>query len=219
MKRIILFLLPAFLFISSYSQTQYSKVVFETTAGNMVFMLYDETPFHSENFTKLINEGYYNNQLFHRVMKNFMIQSGDPDSKTAKPGKALGHGGPGYTIPAEFVPEYYHKKGALAAARQGDRTNPKKESSGSQFYIVKGKTYTESELLAAEKHGSHILFTAQQKEVYTTIGGTPHLDYSYTVFGELTEGMDVLDLISTSATDKRDRPLNDIRILKAYTIK
>ncbi len=219
MKHFYISVILLSLFIPVSSQTLFPKVVFETSLGNMVFTLYDETPFHCENFTKLVNEGYYNNQLFHRVIKNFMIQAGDPDSKNAQPAQALGRGGPNYTIPAEFVPSYYHKRGALAAARQPDQVNPKKESSGSQFYIVQGRVFSEAELNTMAQQGMHIPFTKEQIEVYTTIGGSPHLDYEYSVFGELTEGFDVLDNIAITSVDRNNRPINDVKIIKAYLLK
>lgn len=220
MKRNLLFLLLICFSISPVlSQTLYSKVVLETNLGNMVFILYDDTPLHSENFTKLVNEGYYNNQLFHRVIKNFMIQAGDPDSKYAAPGQMLGRGGTDYTVPSEFIPEYYHKKGALAAARQSDNINPNKESSGSQFYIVQGRVFTVPELNVMEQQGIHIPFTDKQIEEYTSEGGSPHLDYSYTVFGELVEGFDVLDNIADLPVDRNNRPVTDVKIIKAYLLK
>ena len=220
MKHIFFYSLLILCFLKPVSsQTQYPKVVFETSLGNMVFMLYDETPLHSENFTKLVNEGYYNNQLFHRVIKNFMIQAGDPNSKNAKPHERLGNGGPSYTIPAEFVPSYYHKRGALAAARMPDQVNPNKESSGSQFYVVQGRVFRIPELNSMAQKGMHIPFTDKQIEDYTSVGGSPHLDYAYTVFGELTEGFDVLDKIADTPVDSNNRPLTDVRIIKAYTIK
>ncbi|MBN1951096.1 MAG: peptidylprolyl isomerase [Bacteroidales bacterium] len=219
MKRILIVLALLTVNLPTFTQSQYSKVVIETTAGKLVFMLYDNTPLHSKNFTKLINEGYYNNVLFHRVIKNFMIQAGDPASKKAKPGEMLGSGDPGYTIPAEFAPEYYHKKGALAAARAGDHINPNKESSGSQFYIVKGQVFDDSQLDRLVELQKHVPFTEEQRKTYTTLGGTPHLDYAYTVFGELVEGMEVLENISLVATDQRDRPLEDIKIIKTYILK
>jgi peptidyl-prolyl cis-trans isomerase B (cyclophilin B) len=145
-----------------------------------------------------------------------MIQTGDPNSKNAKAGQSLGDGGPGYTIPAEFVPTLFHKKGALAAARQGDQVNPRKESSGSQFYIVQGQVLTADQLDALARANKHLPFTEDEKAAYTTIGGTPHLDQNYTVFGEVTEGLDILDKIASAETDQRNRPLSDIRIIKAY---
>lgn len=197
------------------SQTQ-PIVVINTTEGEIRIKLYNETPLHRDNFIKLVNEGYYDGVLFHRVIENFMVQTGDPNSKNAKAGQSLGDGGPGYTIPAEFVPTLFHKKGALAAARQGDQVNPRKESSGSQFYIVQGQILTETQLDAFVKANKHLPFTDAEKSAYTTIGGTPHLDQNYTVFGEVIEGLDVLDKIAAAETDQRNRPLNDIRIIKVY---
>ena len=185
----------------------------------MIVVLYDNTPFHCENFIKLVNDGFYNGQLFHRVINNFMIQAGDPQTKNAEPGVRYGSGGPSYTIPAEFVPEYYHRKGALSAARQGDNVNPQKESSGSQFYIVQGKKLSDAELDAFEQRGMHIKFTPEQREIYKTLGGTPHLDYSYTVFGEVIEGLDVIDKIAAQQTDANDRPVVDVKINKMYISK
>ena len=191
----------------------------ETTAGTIKIMLYDNTFRHSDNFVKLINEGYYDGQLFHRVIKNFMIQTGDDKSIGAESGITLGHGGKNYTITAEFFPEYYHKKGALAAARQVDNTNPKKESSGSQFYIVQGQVYVTLILKQFEQRKMHLPFTEQQVIDYSTLGGTPHLDYAYTVFGEVTEGLDIVEKISINPGDRNNRPLEDIKIIKMYTVK
>lgn len=188
------------------------KVKISTSYGDMVVLLYNETPKHRDNFIKLVKEGYYNDLLFHRVMKDFMIQGGDPESKNAKPGDLLGKGGPGYTVPAEFRTNLIHKKGALAAARQGDNVNPTKASSGSQFYIVQGKKYSAAELAQLEQsYGT--LFTAEQKKVYTEIGGTPFLDYNYTVFGEVISGMDVIDKIAAVQTNQQtNRPLQDVKM-------
>ena len=218
MKYLTSILVYVFFITCSFSQTLFPEVVFETNMGKMVFVLYDETPLHCENFTKLVNEGYYNNQLFHRVIKNFMIQAGDPDSKISSPSQILGRGGPVYTIPAEFFSTYYHKRGALAAARQSDNVNPTRESSGSQFYIVQGRVFSEAELNAMVQQGIHIPFTKEQKTIYTTIGGSPHLDYQYTVFGELIQGFDVLDRIANSPVDENNRALTDIRIEKSYLL-
>lgn len=241
-------------------------VKIETTAGDIKVKLYNETPKHRDNFIKLVGDGAYEGTLFHRVIKDFMIQAGDPDSKNAPKGKMLGAGDVGYTIPAEFVyPKYFHKKGALSAARQSDNVNPKKESSGCQFYIVTGKVYNDSTLLSmesqmnenrvnvifntlAQKHMKEIYklrknndenglydlqeklfaqaqeladkepdfhFTPEQIEAYTTVGGTPHLDGEYTVFGEVVEGMDIVDKIQQVKTDRSDRPEEDVKILKA----
>ena len=189
-----------------------ADVLIETTYGNIKINLYDETPFHKENFLKLVSEKLYDDQIFHRVINNFMIQAGDPKSKNAKPGQPLGYGDLGYTIPAEFNKDLFHKKGALAAARQPDNVNPSKESSASQFYIVHGKVYSPKELDLMEQRGIHIKFTEEQRKIYTTVGGTPHLNYSYTVFGEVIEGIDIVDKIASVKTDKRDRPLNDIKL-------
>jgi cyclophilin family peptidyl-prolyl cis-trans isomerase len=219
MKNILLLSLLVFYGLSARTQTIYPDVVIETNHGKMIIHLYDETPLHCDNFIKLVNEGFYNGQLFHRVINNFMIQAGDPETKNAKPGIMYGTGGPSYTIPAEFIPEYYHKKGAIAAARQGDKTNPQKESSGSQFYIVQGKKFNDAELDAFEQRGLHIPFTSKQREIYKTSGGTPHLDYSYTVFGEVIEGFDVIDIIASQPVDSNNRPIKDVKILKMYTVK
>lgn len=198
-------------------------VLIQTTMGDMVIRLSDSTPLHRDNFLKLVKTGFYDSVLFHRVIKNFMIQSGDPESKHAIAGAPLGNGGPDYTIPAEFRPTLFHKKGVIAAARQGDNVNPQKASSGSQFYIVQGKIFTDAGLDSTETFrlkGRKI--PADQREVYKTIGGTPHLDQNYTVFGELVKGWDVLDKIAAVETSKgadRDRPLEDVRIIRAKLIK
>lgn len=185
----------------------------ETTLGNMVIKLYDETPGHRDNMVKLIEEGFYNGQLFHRVVKDFMIQGGDSHSVDAEKGQRLGTGGPGYTLPAEFNEHLIHKKGALSAARQGDQMNPEKRSSGSQFYIVQGRVFTPEELNIMVKRGM-ATFSSEVAKIYTTTGGTPHLDGSYTVFGEIIEGLDVLDRIAVVQTDSYNRPLEDV----VYTI-
>lgn len=237
------------------------KVKIQTTLGDIVVRLYDETPKHRDNFIKLAKEGYYDGTLFHRVIKNFMIQGGDPDSKGAPAGKMLGVGGPGYTIDAEILPGMFHKRGALAAARQGDEVNPERKSSGSQFYIVWGQTYNAGQMqqlqkqmemqqmqqvfnaLARERHDEIMQMrrdrnraglqelqdqliaeaeakvkadgagmTEEQKQVYTTIGGTPHLDGQYTVFGEVEEGLDIVEMIQNTATASADRPVDDIEM-------
>lgn len=233
----------------------------KTSLGDIKIRLYDDTPQHRDNFLKLAKEGFYDGVLFHRVIDGFMVQTGDPESKTAAKGAMVGSGGPGYTIPAEIVyPKHYHKYGALAAARTGDNMNPMRESSGSQFYIVTGKKYNEPTLakmqeialqkelqsyfmklqrenmdtiralrMAKDSVGLENLrqelirqteanvhpegMTEMQIKDYTTIGGTPHLDNQYTVFGEVIEGMDVVEKIQKAATDGNDRPVEDIKIL------
>ena len=181
----------------------------ETTLGNMVIKLYNETPGHRDNMIKLIEEGFFKDQLFHRVIGDFMVQGGDPHSVGAKKGQRLGTGGPGYTVPAEFKENLYHKKGALAAARQGDQMNPTKASSGSQFYLVQGRVFTIEELNMMAQRGM-IKPDKGVVETYTTIGGTPHLDGGYTVFGEVVEGIEVLDSIAALETDAYDRPAEDV---------
>lgn len=198
-------------------------VLLQTSMGDMIIRLSDSTPLHRDNFLKLVKVGFYDSVLFHRVINNFMIQAGDPESKQASKGIPLGNGGPGYTVPAEFRPTLFHKKGVIAAARMGDNVNPLKASSGSQFYIVQGKIFTDPELDATETNRlSGRKIPAEQREVYKTIGGTPHLDQNYTVFGEVVKGLDVLDKIAaveTSRGSDRDRPLEDVRILKVKLIK
>ena len=189
-----------------------TKLKIETSAGDIIVKLYNETPKHRDNFIKLAEDGTYEGTLFHRVIKDFMIQAGDPESKNAPKGKMLGAGDVGYTVPAEFVyPKYFHKKGALSAARQGDNVNPKKESSGCQFYIVTGKFFTEMELDKMTKEKG-IEFTPEQKEAYMLEGGTPHLDGNYTVFGEVIQGMKVVDKIQFVETNADDRPTKNIKI-------
>ena len=201
----------------SSDEVYYVKI--ETTYGNMVVKLYNETPKHRDNFLKLVNDGTYNGLLFHRVIKDFMIQGGDPNSRNAQKGQMLGDGELGYTIPAEFVPTLYHKKGALAAARQSDMVNPKKESSSCQFYIVQGNKWDANRLSMVEQRMGKT-FTAEQAEVYATLGGTPFLDGDYTVFGEVVEGMEVIDKIAAVQTDGNDRPQEDVKmkmtVLKNY---
>lgn len=241
----------------------------ETTMGNITVKLYNETPKHRDNFIKLVKEGTYDSTLFHRVIKNFMIQAGDPQSKTATDTTTLGNGDVGYTLPAEFNPKFFHKKGTLAAARLGDDVNPKKESSGCQFYIVTGRKFSEAQMISMEnqlndarlenvfnelarKHMKEIYkmrkagdndgllelqdsletqaraivakepalkFSREQIAAYTTVGGAPHLDGAYTVFGEVTDGMDVVDKIQAVKTNRADRPETDVRILKATVIE
>lgn len=238
-----------------------SVVLIETTDGNIRVALSDDTPLHRDNFLRLASSGYYDGTLFHRVIAGFMIQGGDPDSRNAAPGQTLGSGGPGYTIPAEFdLPYLYHRRGALAAARDADEVNPEQESSGSQFYIVWGKVYTTQELKQMERqmamqqeqqvfnklveeHRAEVMslrksrdqaglldlqnqlvaetkatcaqmgkpsFTPEQTEAYTTVGGTPFLDGQYTVFGEVAEGLDVVDKIQQAETRTGDRPEADV---------
>ena len=265
--KLIVLLLIAFVGAGiSCSNAKQSKeqelVVISTDFGEIKLKLYDDTPEHKKNFLKLIDEGYYDGLLFHRVMENFMIQGGDPDSKDAAPGTRLGAGNPGYTIPAEILPQHFHKKGALAAARRGGSSNPEKRSSGSQFYIVQGEVFTPGKLDSMEmmlnsrakneflqekfaeakpkldeyrknndQDGFNIFvselreaadsawveqpkfsFTDEQREAYTTIGGYPSLDGEYTVFGEVVEGLDVLDKIAAVETDQYDRPKLDIKM-------
>ena len=186
-------------------------VKISTEYGDMVIKLYNGTPLHRDNFIKLVKGHFYDSLLFHRVIKDFMIQGGDPDSKGAAPGQMLGNGGPGYTIPAEFHKEYFHKKGVLAAAREGDNVNPEKASSGSQFYIVQGRKWTNTELNTMEQRMGYLI-PWEQKEVYMSIGGTPHLDRAYTVFGEVISGMEVIDKIAAVKTDQMARPVEDVKM-------
>ena len=190
-----------------------------TTEGTIVLRLYDSTPLHRDNFLRLVKSKYYDSVLFHRVIQNFMIQGGDPNSKRAEAGQALGNGGPEYKVPAEFRPTLFHKKGVLAAAR-GD--NPEKASSASQFYITQGKKFTDAGLDSVETFrlkGRKL--PAEHREVYKTLGGVPHLDQNYTVFGEVVKGLEVVDKIAATPTTKTppDRPVKDIRIVKARLVK
>ena len=186
-------------------------VEIETQFGNMLVELFDATPAHRDNFTKLAAEGFFNDLLFHRVIGGFMIQGGDPNSRDAKEGQPLGNGGPGYTIPAEIVDTLVHIKGMLAAARLPDQVNPKKESSGSQFYIVQGDLLTDQmlDMLEARKGRR---YTTEQREALKTLGGTPHLDGEYTVFGRVVQGLEVIDRITSVATDGRNRPNRDVKM-------
>lgn len=196
-----------------------------TTKGTVVVRLSDSTPQHRDNFLKLAKSGFYDSLLFHRVIRNFMIQSGDPDSKYGHPGKPMsqgGSGGPTYTIPAEFRETLFHKRGALAAARMGDNVNPTRASSGSQFYIVQGRTFTDAGLDSVERyrlHGRKI--PDDQRAVYRQLGGVPHLDQAYTVFGEVVKGMDVVDSIASVKTSgpPLDRPMTDVRIIRMVLVK
>ena len=185
------------------------ELIIETSAGNITVKLYKETPLHRDNFLKLASTGYFDGVIFHRVIENFMIQTGDPDSKNPQAGKMYGMGGPGYTVPAEIMPGFYHKKGALAAARTD---NPEKASSGSQFYIVQGEICPPGLLEQLAAQG--IAFTPEQQETYATVGGAPWLDSGYTVFGEVTDGLAIVDKIAAVQKDPNDRPLKDIFIVK-----
>lgn len=209
--------------LSCSQKEKETEVVIETTMGTIELRLYNETPKHRDNFISLANEAYFDSLLFHRVIPNFMIQGGDPDSKYAEPGVRLGEGGPDYRLNAEIRPGLIHKRGALAAAREGDDVNPAKMSSPSQFYIVWGKIYDKQELTMLlkkieERTGRMPQLTTEQATAYTTVGGVPHLDGEYTVFGEVTKGLEVVDKIQNVERDKYDRPLTDVRILKV-TIK
>ncbi len=262
------------LFLSFLTLKQASgqtKVLMETNMGNIKLLLYDKTPQHRDNFIKLVKAHYYDSLLFHRCIQNFMIQGGDPDSKHAPSDMMLGDGGPDYTIPAEFDPSLFHKKGALAAARESDLDNLKQASSGSQFYIVQGRVFTDSllrtnqakritkmklfnEVINRPEYKSYLekyngfvkaknadsvravyeffnkkvdkefetatlyQFSEEQKKAYTTVGGTPHLDASYTVFGEVIEGLEIVDKIAEQKTDGNNRPINEVRIIKMSII-
>jgi cyclophilin family peptidyl-prolyl cis-trans isomerase len=192
-----------------------------TTSGTMILRLSDSTPLHRDNFLRLVKAHYYDSVLFHRVIKTFMIQAGDPNSKRAQPGQSLGNGGPGYTIPAEFRFSLFHKKGSLAAARQADQINPAKVSSGSQFYIVQGMKFTDKGLDSVETYRLNRKIPVEFREVYKTLGGTPQLDQNYTVFGEVIKGLEVVEAIASEQTSRQppDRPVKDIRIVKARLIK
>ncbi|MBL6657673.1 MAG: peptidylprolyl isomerase [Flavobacteriales bacterium] len=205
MKRILTSLFVLVLALSVFSQDRV-KVKIETVHGEMIAELYNETPIHRDNFIKLVEKGFYDGTLFHRVIPNFMIQGGDPVSKEENPSQQIGNGGPGYTLPAEFNPNLIHKKGALAAARMGDAVNPKKESSGSQFYIVEGQVYDAQKIAMIEQRMGTKL-TDTQKKVYTSVGGTPHLDGGYTVFGEVIKGLEVITKISKLKRNKNNLPL------------
>ena len=254
-SKLTVYVLFSMLLLSNCSANDPAKIIISTDYGDIELQLYDKTPLHRDNFIKLVNEGYYDGTLFHRVIKGFMIQGGDPNSKNAQPGAPLGMGGPGYTIPAEIVPDYIHKRGALAAARTN---NPEKASSGSQFYIVQGKPQTDDDLdkietqfaysrvnqmfvqylkeeedamqnagqkvdpdsaqMRARRRASAYLnenpyhMNEEDRETYKTIGGSPHLDGDYTVFGEVTKGMEVIDKIADLETDDNNRPKVDVRI-------
>jgi peptidyl-prolyl cis-trans isomerase B (cyclophilin B) len=219
-KKVLFLLFFIFILFFSFSQNAEKQkkgsekeyyVKIETSYGDMVVKLYNETPLHRDNFIKLVKEGTYDGLIFHRVINQFMIQGGDPNSRTAKPGQMLGDGELGYTIPAEFVPGLFHKKGALAAARQGDEVNPQKASSSCQFYIVQGTTWDANRLKMVEQRMGKS-FTPEQAEAYATVGGTPFLDGDYTVFGEVVEGMEVIDKIAAVPCGPMDRPIEDVKM-------
>jgi len=223
--RMIFLLAFALMICNAKAQTSTSEVLLETTAGNIRIALFDETPLHRDNFLKLVQEHVYDSLLFHRVIKDFMIQSGDLHSKHAKPGQRLGSGDYDYTIEAEFrLPQIFHRRGMVAMAREGDRVNPEQRSSACQFYIVWGRVYNDARLMKVQErldtttHG-RVQLTPEMQQVYKTVGGIPHLDGQYTVFGEVVEGLDVVDRIQQSATDPYDRPLEDVRILRATVTK
>ena len=212
-------------FSPAWAQTKNTEVLFETTAGNIRIALYDETPLTRDNFLKITKMGVYDSLLIHRVIKNFMIQSGDTNSKHAKPGQLLGSGDFDYTTEAEFrLPQIFHRRGVVAMARESDKMNPERRSSACQFYIVWGKIFDDKRLAKIQERldsatQGAVKLTPEMMEIYKTIGGTPHLDGQYTVFGEVIEGMDVVEKIQGVQTDKNDRPLEDIRILKATVTK
>ena len=183
----------------------------KTDLGVMKVKLYNKTPLHRDNFLELVKKGYFDGLIFHRVMNGFMIQGGDPNSRNAVKGQQLGTGGPGYTVPAEFFADLIHKKGALAAARQPDQVNPTKASSGSQFYIVQGKRLSDQDLNGFDR-SRRVKYTEEQRRIYKTVGGTAQLDLGYTVFGEVIDGMDVIDKIATVPVDRNNRPNTDIRM-------
>lgn len=187
---------------------RYVKIV--TNKGQCIVMLYNQTPLHRDNFIKLVKEGYFNGVLFHRVINHFMIQGGDPDSKNAKQEVLLEKQEPKRPIPAEFCDSLFHKKGVLAAAREADEVNPNRESSGSQFYLVQGKVFTDDQLDQLEERRLKFKIPEYQRAVYKTLGGTPHLDRNYTVFGEIVEGLDLVAAIASVQTDSNDRPVEDI---------
>jgi peptidyl-prolyl cis-trans isomerase B (cyclophilin B) len=209
-----LFTLLLFSIMSISCQSQSQTYTIETNLGNIRIKLYDNTPLHKANFEKLVNEQFYDSVLFHRIIQGFMIQTGNPDTKTAKGiNDLVDNDSVNYTVPAEFVPENYHKKGAIAAARFGDAVNPEKRSSSSQFYIVQGREYTDDELNRIEEQ-LHFEYSEFQRGIYKTVGGTPFLDQNYTVFGEVVQGLDVVDKIAALPTGAGDWPQVNIRILR-----
>lgn len=224
------FLLVALVFAAFMpAMAQSRQVVLETTEGKIVLTLFDDTPRHRDNFLRLVNEQFYDSLLFHRVIKNFMIQGGDPDSRHAEPGVTLGEGSTDSTIVAEFYDAeghllHPHKRGAVAAARESDNENPERRSSGCQFYIVWGKTYATQQLYqigdkVEAQTDHHVTMTDELLDLYHDVGGVPHLDGQYTVFGEVSEGLEVIDRIQKVQTDDYDRPIDDIRILRAYELR
>ncbi|MBO4811284.1 MAG: peptidylprolyl isomerase [Prevotella sp.] len=217
------FLLGGVLFVGN-AGAQSRQVLLKTTEGDIRIALSDLTPVHRDNFIKLVNEHFYDSLLFHRVIKNFMIQAGDPTSRHAEPGALLGEGDVGYTLPPEFrTPQLYHRRGVVAMAREGDEVNPERRSSGCQFYIVWGKTFSSLELEKMQvrvdtmtHHEASI--TPEMFRTYKRVGGSPHLDGQYTVFGEVVEGLDVVDRIQRVFTDDYDRPVDDVRIISATVL-
>ena len=209
----VLFLALTFLCINCVDakSDKRTKVLISTTMGDIVIELFNETPVHRDNFVKLVKENFFDGLLFHRCIRDFMIQGGDPDSRDAEPGRMLGSGNVGYTLPAEIKPQFVHTRGALAAARTGDQVNPERRSSGSQFYIVQGQIFSQEriEMMSANRYPP---YTPEQIEAYTTVGGTPHLDGAYTIFGHVVSGLDVVEKISLVSTDQRNRPLEDIKM-------
>ena len=226
MKKLFVILCMA-LSMTAYAQDKQkpTEVMLETTAGNIRLRLYDSTPLHRDNFVKLVNLHVYDSLLFHRVIKDFMIQCGDPKSKNALPGQFLGEGDLDWTVEQELrLPQTFHRRGVLAAAREPDDAHPYREASACHFYLAWGKKFTDEELDKMQQrldtlYGYRVKLTPEMRETYKTVGGIPHLDGGYTVFGEIAEGLDVVDKIQQTATDKNDRPLEDQRILKAYVIK
>ena len=221
-KAILAFALLGTLMLAGCRQKE-TYVVMETTMGTIELKLYDETPLHRDNFVKLVKENAFDSLLFHRVIQDFMIQGGDPDSKHAAPGVLLGEGDRPYTLPAEFrlAQGIYHRRGVIASAREGDDVNPEQRSSAMQFYIVWGKIFDDEGLDKVQERldqrtGGRVRLTPEMREVYKTVGGTPHLDGQYTVWGEVVDGLDVVDAIQRVPTDANDRPLEDVRILRAY---
>ena len=211
--RVLIFLLLPLVSAAQNRKKKDYLVTINTQYGPMKVVLYDQTPKHKENFIKLVGEKFYENLLFHRVIQNFMIQGGDPNSRNAPVGEPLGNGDVGYKIPAEIVPTLFHKKGSLAAARDN---NPEKASSGCQFYVVQGRVWSADEL-QKQVDRNHArapgrIFTNEQKQTYKTLGGSPHLDGNYTVFGEVVDGLDVVHKIGKARTGPNDRPAKDIVI-------